>query len=252
MARDTASPLEPEAGSPDDLSILGDSRLSSDLSQRSGSTAGSEDTPKSTCSLNDKLRATDLQQALESLSLRVPLDDLNRDGGVSSSKSRFTLQASQDGVCQHVDAAREPRLRWDHKLTNVKTHATLPSAAVHRSVRDRPTPGMWTPSSLVSTPGLENEDGGRSDTNTVHSNGRHLSHVVSHSMVVPTELSAHEVIYLKLLYYYKRRARSTRENLWGPSDFCLHCCRRYKVADSITDGLMEDLKRHTGSSPSLP
>ncbi|PFH33335.1 hypothetical protein BESB_085340 [Besnoitia besnoiti] len=65
---------------------------------------------------------------------------------------------------------------------------------------------------------------------------------VSQSMVAPAELSPHEVIYLKLLYYYKRKSRSARENLWGPSDLCWHCCRRPSVTDTMTKSLIQVLK----------
>ncbi|KEP66296.1 UNVERIFIED_CONTAM: hypothetical protein HHA_260400 [Hammondia hammondi] len=246
MAREFASSSELETETPDDLSILGDSRLSSNLTERSGSTAGSVATPKSTCS--SKLRASD--RVLDSLTLVGSHDGVTPGGSTNCMKPYFAQRTNQDAAAFRHDTDEVGECfseAPDKQLQKSRLHAF--GTGVHPNVRERPTTGMLTPSSRISTPESVTEDCANSNPSTARSkeeHGRHVSHVVSHSMVVPTELSAHEVVYLKMLYYYKQKSRSARENLWGPSDLCFHCCRRYKTVDPKADSLLDNLKRHAG------
>ncbi|KYK70432.1 hypothetical protein TGPRC2_260400 [Toxoplasma gondii TgCatPRC2] len=246
MARGFLSSSELETETPDDLSILGDSRLSSNLTERSGSTAGSVATPKSTCS--SELRASDL--ILDSLTLGVSQEGVVPGGSTTCMKPYFAQRTNQDAAVfrQDTDEVGECCSESPEKQPQ-KSRLHAFGTGVHPNIRESPMTGMLTPSSHISTPGSVTDDCANSNPSTARSkqaHGRHVSHIVSHSMVVPTELSAHEVVYLKMLYYYKQKSRSARENLWGPSDLCFHCCRRYKSVDPKADSLLDDLKRHGG------
>ncbi|PHJ24197.1 hypothetical protein CSUI_001941 [Cystoisospora suis] len=90
-----------------------------------------------------------------------------------------------------------------------------------------------------------------SDCGSRKSSGRRTPRV-SQSMVPPAELTADEIIYLKLLFSRKQRTRSAREGMWTPSGICCECCKRQKAKNSLSEALQRDLLRELSRERPLP
>lgn len=103
----------------------------------------------------------------------------------------------------------------------------------------RPPQGGSPDESTVQT----SENGvSESESGSRKSSGRRTPRL-SQSMVPPAELSADEIMYLKLLFSRKQRARSAREGMWTPSGLCCECCKRQKAKESLSEAIERNLLR---------